>query len=287
MSDALLEVWGDPISHSRSPDLHGAAYRLLGLDWEFARRRVTGDLFDESLARALGRVRGLAVTMPLKERAFRAAGWHGRRAELTGAVNTLFFGTPSRDLPGIAEWDGASPVGFNTDVGGIVRALGELGIDQLERARIAGAGATAASALVALSELGARRVDIVARTPERAEPLVAIGGRAGVDVRVSSFDAAHAAVDLTIATLPGGAALPDDTADRLADVGGALFDVAYSPWPSALATRWRPGAAHSGLGMLLHQAVLQVRIFTTGGLDEPLPGEEAVVAAMRSALMGD
>lgn len=285
MSEVRLEVWGDPIAHSRSPQLHGAAYRVLGLDWTFERRRVAREVFDATLAERAWR--GLAVTMPLKEHAFRAAAWRGRRAELTGAVNTLFFGTPSRELPGIAEWDGDGPLGFNTDVGGIVRALDELGITRLETARIAGAGATAASALVAVGEMGARRVDVVARSPERAAPLVAIGERAGIDVRVSSFDHPHEPADLTIATLPGGAELPDARAARLADAGGPLFDVAYAPWPSALARRWADGPAHSGLGMLLHQAVLQVRIFTTGDLDAPLEREDEVVAAMRSALMGD
>jgi len=38
--------------------------------------------------------------------------------------------------------------------------------------------------------------------------------------------------------------------------------------------------------MLLHQAVLQIRIFATGSPDEPLPGEEGVVAVMRRALVG-
>ena len=35
-----LEVWGDPIAHSRSPQLHAAAYAVLGLDWTYGRRRV-------------------------------------------------------------------------------------------------------------------------------------------------------------------------------------------------------------------------------------------------------
>ncbi|WOF21532.1 shikimate dehydrogenase [Microbacterium betulae] len=287
MSETRLEVWGAPIEHSRSPQLHGAAYRVLGLDWTFGRRLVERAAFDQALAGIGAGWRGLAVTMPLKEAAFRAASWHGRRAELTGAVNTLFFGTPSRDLPGIDSGDGAGPIGFNTDVGGIVVALAELGIREVETARIAGAGATAASALVALGELGARRVHVVARTPERAAPLVAIGERAGVAVQAEPFGAAHEPVDLTVATLPGGTVLPDAHAERLARAGGPLFDVAYDPWPSALARLWTDGEAHSGLGMLLHQAVLQVRVFTSGRLDTPLDREADVVAAMRAALMGE
>ncbi|WP_354670420.1 shikimate dehydrogenase family protein [Microbacterium oryzae] len=279
MSDIRLEVWGDPIAHSRSPQLHGAAYRALGLDWAFERRRVDEGGFADALASLDARWRGLAVTMPLKAQAFRAAGRRCRRAELTGAVNTLSFGASGERL--------SSPDGHNTDVGGIVRALEELGIAAAATARIVGAGATAASALVALGEMGAERVEVVARRPEAVAPLAAIGERAGMVVVAAPFDAPHAAVDLTVATLPGGTALPAAHGEALAAAGGTLFDAAYAPWPSALAAAWPAGAAHSGLGMLLHQAVLQVRVFVAGDVEAELPDEAAVVAAMRSALMGD
>ncbi|MGO1547644.1 MAG: shikimate dehydrogenase, partial [Microbacterium gubbeenense] len=90
-------------------------------------------------------------------------------------------------------------------------------------------------------------------------------------------------VDLTIAPRPGGAELDPGHADALADAGGVLFDVAYSPWPNALAQRWQ-AEAHHGLGMLLHQAVLQVRIFVSGDVDRELPDETQVIRAMRDAL---
>ena len=61
-----LAVWGDPIAHSRSPQLHAAAYRALGLDWEYDRRRVAEDEFDAALAGLDAAWRGLSLTMPLK-----------------------------------------------------------------------------------------------------------------------------------------------------------------------------------------------------------------------------
>ena len=45
-----LEVWGDPVAHSRSPQLHTAAYRVLGLDWSYERRQVAESAFDAELA---------------------------------------------------------------------------------------------------------------------------------------------------------------------------------------------------------------------------------------------
>ncbi|MGI6878226.1 shikimate dehydrogenase family protein [Microbacterium sp. gxy059] len=276
MPAAHLEVWGSPIGHSRSPQLHLAAYRALGLDWGFSRREVSPDRFDAMLASSSAR--GLAVTHPLKERAFRATGERDRRALLTRVANTLLLRGPDGGAP-----DGG-PRAFNTDVGGIVRALREeRGDAPVDRVRIVGSGATATSALVAAAEMGASRIEIAARRPERAAALAGLAPDLGADVRVAALPDAADEVDLTIATLPGGTALPDETADRLGAIGGALFDVAYSPWPSPLATRW-PGAAGHGLGMLLHQAVLQVRIFVGGDPDLPLPDEPAIVDAMRRAV---
>ncbi|MFB8147133.1 shikimate dehydrogenase [Microbacterium sp. NPDC056003] len=269
-----LEVWGDPIAHSRSPQLHTAAYEALGLPWSYGRRRVDDGAFAGELAGLDASWRGLSLTMPLKGVAHDAAHELDRRAELTGAVNTLLLA-------------GGAPRGFNTDVGGIVRALAEEGITRLDEARIIGAGATATSGLVALAELGATRIDVVARRPEAVARLAELGRRLDIDVITTPFEAsALPSVPVTIATLPGDAPVAAAAADALAAAGGLLFDVVYGHWPTTLSAAWqRAGsAAVSGLGMLLHQAVLQVRIFATGAVDTPLPDEGAVVTAMRRAL---
>ncbi|QKJ21171.1 shikimate dehydrogenase [Microbacterium hominis] len=269
-----LAVWGDPIAHSRSPQLHDAAYAVLGLPWSYDRRRVDDSSFAEALGGLDASWRGLSLTMPLKGAASAAAAVRDRPAELTGAVNTLLLGA-----------DG--PRGFNTDVGGIVRALADGGVHEATTARIIGAGATATSALVALGAIGVRQVTVVARRPAASAPLARLGDRLGIAVAAASIDApAQASSDLTIATLPGDAPLADDTADALVAGGGPLLDVVYGHWPTALSRACaRAGtAAASGLGMLLHQALLQVRIFATGDPDEPLPHEDAVLAAMREAL---
>lgn len=272
-----LAVWGDPIAHSRSPQLHAAAYRALGLDWSYERRRVAEDAFPGALAALDAHWRGLSLTMPLKVAGHAAAHELDRRAELTGAANTLLL-------------DPSGPRAFNTDVGGIVRALADEGIVTAPAARIVGAGATATSALVALSEIGAARIDVVARRPEAVEPLAALGRSLGVEVTATPLAAsAFGAVPVTIATLPGDAPVPDAAASALADAGGLLFDVVYGHWPTVLSGAWdrAGGRAVPGLGMLLHQAVLQVRIFAQGDVGEELPGEPAVIVAMRRALAPD
>lgn len=268
-----LAVWGDPIGHSRSPALHTAAYRQLGLDWTYERRRVDRGGFAPALAALDGSWRGLSLTMPLKEVAHEAADELDRHAALTGAVNTLLLGSTMR--------------GFNTDVGGIVDAFRHAGVSDVRRARVLGAGATAASALVALRELGAEEVEVRARRPEAAARLTAIAERLGVELRVRDFAAVASDVDATVATLPSGTVLDADIAAPLVAVGGTLFEAAYAPWPSALAALWPPQNVISGFEMLLFQAVRQIRIFRHGDPQIPLPDEAVTVDIMRAAGMGD
>lgn len=277
LSGTELAVWGDPIDHSLSPRLHAAAYGVLRLDWTYGRRRVDEAGFVPAVA-GLGQAwRGLSLTMPLKTVAARTAATSDRHTVMTGAANTFVL-------------DSAGPRAFNTDVPGLRRALAELGLGDARTARILGSGATATSAVVALADLGAPRVQVHARRPEAAAHLLTLGGELDVVVEVAPLDdrAALSSVDVTIATLPGGTDL-GPAAARFAEHGGTLFDVVYGGWPTPLAHAWWDAGhdAHAGIGMLVHQALLQVRAFVSGDVDAELDGEDAVLAAMRSAVVGD
>ncbi|MDF2991106.1 MAG: shikimate 5-dehydrogenase [Microbacterium sp.] len=272
-----LAVWGDPIEHSRSPRLHAAAYGVLGLDWEYGRERVSEAAFISRMEDLDATWRGLSLTMPLKNAAARAAVSLDDAARRTGAVNTYLL-TP----------DG--PHGFNTDVGGLARALREAGVVRADTARILGAGATATSAVLSLAELGADRVEVVARRPEAVTPLRELGASVGVDVVRSSFDdpGAPTEVDVTIGALPGKVDVGPGIRP-FAENGGLLVDVVYGNWPTALAAHWDAAgnAAISGLPMLLHQALLQVRVFVNGDPGHVLDREDEVLSAMRTTLVGD
>lgn len=276
LTPARLAVWGDPIDHSRSPALHAAAYRELGLPWEYGRQRVTEAGFAAALADLDATWRGLSLTMPLKNVAATSATSLDDAALRTGAVNTYLLTD-----------DG--PRGFNTDVGGLARALREAGVTRPRAARILGAGATATSAVLSLAELGAARVEVVARRPEAVEPLRALGTSVGVEVVPSAFDAPGTPdpVAVTIGALPGGVDAGAGIRPYAED-GGLLVDVVYGNWPTSLAEQWLAAgnAAINGLPMLLHQALLQVRVFVGGDPAVPLEREDAVLAAMRVALVG-
>lgn len=272
-----LAVLGSPIGHSRSPQLHRAAYRELSLDWSYEPVDVPEGGLIDFVAGLSPQWRGLSVTMPLKREALALSADRDRVAELSSSVNTLLLGEP-----------GGLVHGFNTDVPGLVRALAEAGMTRARHVTILGAGATASSALVAAADLGAQTIDVVVRTTTKATGLVELGHQLGLIVTVSSLASIAAAgrgSDLVISTLPGGTVLDTQFPAELRR-RALLFDVAYAPWPSALSRSWTTagGRVASGLGMLLHQALIQVRIFVTGNPLTPVPQEAAVLAAMRRTL---
>lgn len=267
-------VLGHPIAHSLSPALHRAAYAYLGeANLEYDRR----DTLPDDLSAIMRGVRnpagteeapyiaGLSVTMPLKTAVIQYCDELSETARVTGAVNTVY---PR----------GEKVLGDNTDVIGIVNALRHAGLKpdpERDEPAVIGGGATAISALTALHKLGYRRVSVYARSLHKLGDLQAVAESLGVQlstVALAEFPAEQKARrhNPVISTLPARAA--DGWAPQLADPAGAsetadrpvLLDVAYNPWPSALASAWEAsgGAVVSGLEMLLYQAVEQVLLFT-------------------------
>ncbi|SEG90624.1 shikimate dehydrogenase [Nonomuraea solani] len=295
-------VMGSPIGHSLSPYLHRAAYQAMGLDgwsyeaYECDEARLPGLLAGLTPVRGGAETgagasagassdaeagpgagadaeagpgagadvwAGLSLTMPLKRAVLPLLDTVSELAVEVGGANTVVFGDGARH-------------GHNTDVYGIEQALAEAGVPAPRSATVLGGGATAASALAALRNLGLFSATLLVRDPARAGETVEVAERLGVALAVETFDKLDAliGVDLVVSTLPGGAA--DVFAGRLTRVP-ALFDVVYSPWPTraAAAVQMGGGTVVGGFEMLLHQAVRQVELMT-GRSDVP-------VEAMRAA----
>lgn len=259
-------VLGKPIAHSLSPVLHRAAYEELGLTgWTYDRF----ELDEAALPGFVGQLgpewAGLSVTMPLKRAVIPLLDEISDTAASVEAVNTVVFTEDGRRL------------GDNTDIPGMVAALRERGIEQVDSAAVLGAGATASSALAALARICTGEVVAYVRSEARAAEMRQWGERLDVEVRTADWADAAEALDapLVIATTPAGAT--DALAHAVPERPAALFDVLYHPWPTALAARWSMigGAVVSGLDLLVHQAVLQVE--QMAGL-RPAP-----VEAMRKA----
>jgi shikimate dehydrogenase len=266
-------VLGSPIAHSLSPVLHRAAYRELGLaDWSYERFEVDEKAlpgFFEDLGPEWA---GLSLTMPLKRAVMPLVDEISETAASVEAVNTVVFTEDGRR------------VGDNTDIPGMVAALRERGIEQVDSAAVLGAGATASSALAALARICTGEVVAYVRSKERAAEMRQWGERLGIEVRTEDWADAEQALraPLVIATTPAGTT--DALAAAVPERPATLFDVLYDPWPTDLAARWSGygGAVVSGLDLLVHQAVLQVERMT-GRTPAPLgamrtAGEHALAA---------
>ncbi|BBX74002.1 shikimate 5-dehydrogenase [Mycobacterium shinjukuense] len=257
---------GSPITHSRSPQLHLAAYRALGLhDWTYERIECGAEQLPGVVGGFGPEWVGVSVTMPGKFAALRFADEHTARADLVGSANTLV-----RTARG---WRAD-----NTDIDGVAGALGTVS----GHALVLGSGGTAPAAVVALAELGVTGVTVVARNPDKAARLVDLGTRVGVPTRFCGLDddrlaAEVAAAGVLVSTLPAGVA--SRYAGTLAAVP-VLLDAVYDPWPTPLAAAVAAagGRVISGLQMLLHQAFAQVEQFT--GLPAPREAMTCALAAL-------
>lgn len=280
-----LAIVGDPVEHSRSPQLHSAAYAALGLDWSYERVRVPAGQLADFVARLDDSWLGLSVTMPLKGEARALAVECDDVSSVTGVANTL-VSVDSRYRPTENSTNSAAFRAFNTDVAGLENPIRRLGISTLSSATLIGAGATAKSALVALSHLGCRDVSVVVRDTTRVDEVTELASTLGLNLATYALTelASVPQASLTISSVPGGANVSLDELSREAD--DLLFDIAYDVWPSPVARAWatRGGRTLSGLSMLAAQALEQVRIFVTGAMGHPLPDEERVRRAMFDAV---
>lgn len=273
-------VLGHPVAHSLSPALHRAAYGALGLDWRYDAVDVEADALEGFVAGLDASWAGLSLTMPHKQSVLAMLDHVEPLAELVGAVNTVLVQAGARGSVVLT--------GANTDVFGIVAALREAADGALPaapRCVVLGSGATAASTLAALGELGCARATVAARSLARVGPLRRAAHRMGLepDIRVFGPDTvtALAQADVVVATAPahGLDALAAELVGGGVRPGAVLLDVIYEPRPTALMAAWRAagGRAVGGERMLLHQAAEQVRLMT---------GRVAPVAAMDAALRG-
>jgi shikimate dehydrogenase len=240
-----LGVLGWPVAHSRSPAMHRAALREVGLDgWTYQRLPVPPVLFDEVVRGLPGAgFAGANVTIPHKEAALAVADRATPLARTIGAANTLTFTDDGIEAD-------------NTDAPGLLAAIGRVP----RTALVLGAGGSARAAVHALAGEGCE-VSILARTPSRA---------AGLPARVVERPVeAEALVNCT----PVGLLDPDEL---VLDPAGyeTVVDLVYRDGGTAL-TRAALGRVVDGLEVLVHQGALSFTRWT---------GVEAPIAVMRAAV---
>lgn len=249
MTDRYAVV-GNPVAHSRSPDIHAEFARQTAQDLAYERLLAPLDGFVATVEafRAAGG-RGLNVTVPFKLEAFDYASRRSARAQAAGAVNTLRF-----DPDGV--------YGDNTDGVGMVRDIEQRLAFSLTGARVLllGAGGAARGVLRPLLEAGAAALIIANRTEAKADALVEIAA----DARASAcgFDAlarlCAQPFDLVVNATSTGLSDEAPQVPEATYTGVRLaYDMMYGARPTAFMRQAASrGCARTsdGLGMLVEQA---------------------------------
>jgi shikimate dehydrogenase len=264
-----LAVLGHPVSHSRSPEMQGAALEALGLAGEWTYEAI--DLTPEDFTRRTRRLPeedfvGVNVTIPHKEAAVAIADEASDAAREIGAANTLTF------ADGLIRAD-------NTDAPGLLAALP--GPIEGRAALVLGAGGSARAAVWALAGQGVR-VSVWNRTGMRADELVRdlarVGAGTSAEGRLKTVSTAQARasgyeviVNCTAVGMRGEdpfEVLPVDPERFDADV--SLVDLVYggSETRLVLEARNRGAAVVDGLEVLVRQGAESLRIWT--GREPPI-----------------
>lgn len=245
------EVIGDPISHSKSPLIHGFWLNKLRLEADYRACHVTPDgLADYIASRAADPLwRGCNVTIPHKLAVMEHVADPGDVRTSIGAMNTIARGE-----------DGAL-FGTNTDAGGFYAPLSQSDFAGADVA-IIGAGGAARAVLFALSRMDVGQVTIHARNALKGMGLLAAFGLKGT---VRGMADALPEADLLVNTSPLGMTGFDPLVVDLSPLpeGAVVYDIVYTPLETGLlkAARARRLDTIDGLEMLIGQAAFAFEIF--------------------------
>ena len=248
----LLALFGHPVSHSLSPQMHNAAFREIGLDYCYLALHVKPEDLPDAVraVRALG-IRGVNITVPHKENVVPLLDAIDREAAFIGAVNTIVN-------------EGGRLKGYNTDGRGFIQSLTEERIDwEGKHILICGAGGASRAVSYYLSEK-ARKLRIFDLDKVKLEKLVQDLKK--IRDNVDTAQDAHNLqdVDILINATPLGLKetdpLPADPA-KLAP-GSVAGDLIYKQTPFLREAQKAGLKTFHGLGMLLWQGVFAQELWT-------------------------
>ena len=259
----IVGVIGDPVEHSRSPQMHNAAFAKAGLDYVYVPFHVRpNDLAAAIAGFKASNVVGINVTLPHKQAVISHLTSISREAELIGAVNTLTFTDE-----GI--------YGDNTDAPGVLRALEEnenMSVPVGENVIVLGAGGAARAVVVALALAGVASITIANRTVERAVALAEeLGQKTGISMQGLGLADAQLPVAvhesrllLNTATVSMDATHPLLISADWLQPNTIVYDIVYTPPVTPL---MRDAAARGcetlgGIGMLVHQGAIAFEKWT-------------------------
>lgn len=239
-------VIGNPIEHSRSPELHHAFAKKTGIDLNYSRRLAPLDGFESSVHEFFSQNGvGMNVTVPFKEQAFAMCTQLTERAKIAKAVNTLWM-------------ENGELHGDNTDGQGLVDAIKALDWDLKDAdLLIIGAGGATRGVIYPLVKAGVKKIVIANRTLARAEQLVADLADSVPEAQLMACDltALQGQFDLVInatsASLSGDALILPETLTF-----NHAYEMAYGKASSFIEqAKARQVPSSEGFGMLIGQAI--------------------------------
>ena len=258
----IVGAIGDPIKHSRSPQMHNAAFTELGLNYVYVPFRIKPDALPAAIEgfKAIN-VAGLNVTIPHKQAVIPFLDEISREVELTGAVNTLTF-------------ENGRIKGDNTDGMGFLEGMRETGLELPPDASalVIGAGGSARAVIVALTSIGLETIFVANRTKSKAVKLAE-------DLSDTSGTSIHG-IGLEDPQLPdrvNSVALVVNTASVGMDISKpslihsewlrpqtAVYDIVYTPPKTRLLLAAAERGCHTiqGLSMLVYQGAIAFEKWT-------------------------
>ena len=245
-------VFGNPIAHSKSPDIHRQFAEQTAQDLTYDKQLVAEGAFDQAAQDFFaGGGKGLNITVPFKLDAYSYAAKLTSRARRAGAVNTL------------ALQDDGSIIGDNTDGSGMVNDIvtHQAWAVKGKRVLILGAGGAVRGVLQPLLEQQPAQIVIANRTAEKAQQLatgfIELGELKGCgypDLEAIKGGGFDLVINGTSASLSGE--LPPLPSGILSE-GACCYDMMYSAEPTVFLTWAKSQGAQGladGLGMLVGQA---------------------------------
>jgi shikimate dehydrogenase len=238
-------VIGNPIAHSRSPDIHRAFATQTGVALQYEKLLAPMSGF-KCMVEAFfaGGGDGMNVTVPFKEDAYLFAEVLTERAQAAGAVNTLWM------KDGLIHGD-------NTDGAGLVNAISDLGWSFAQaRVLILGAGGATRGVILPLIQAGVREIMIANRTVSRAQQLIEDMAVFGHQQRLSASSLLSLSGHFDIIINATSASLSGDDLNLPKDLSFAYaYEMAYGK-PSHFLdqARARGAVTAEGMGMLAGQA---------------------------------
>jgi len=242
----LFTIFGNPVSHSKSPLMHNLAFRGLGYSGCYSRYRLEDgsklrDRFFEL------NIKGTNITVPHKEEAFRACDELDNFAQKVGAVNTIVK-------------KGDKLYGYNTDAPGFLKAIEEF--KNIKKVLFLGAGGTAQSTSIILKDAG-YDITILNRSAKRLTYYKDMGFKTYTfeDFQIDKFDLI---VNMTSAGLEDDSLpCPIEILKQTLPTAKACVDVIYGKeTPFLKLAKEYNLPTKDGSDMLLYQGIIAFEYFT-------------------------